>query len=416
MHVVDTTMFWSPTGGGVRRYLQTKHAWLARRPGWRHTLAVPLVAGAEAGPATLPSLPLPASGGYRLPLRRGAMARVLATLAPDVIEAGDPYRVAWAARDAAARRGCPAVAYCHSNIESMARLAGGRRVGATAARWARRYARHVYGGFDLVFAPSRSMAAHLAGWGVERVACQPLGVDTRAFHPSRADPAWRRRHGWTASTRLLVFAGRFAAEKHLDVLVDAVERLGPPYALALIGAGPLPPRRSERVVVLPFLATAELATALASADAFVHAGDQETFGLSVLEALACGTPAVVRAAEGLAELVDAGADAGSAAAGHDSDDGDGSGQTAAGGRIGLAVDRGTGAAFAEAIASLFEDDRAALAAAARRRAEASDWERVLTDLTGHYLRLLGRETAPAARAPPEEATAGGAPSLTPLPR
>jgi alpha-1,6-mannosyltransferase len=35
-----------------------------------------------------------------------------------------------------------------------------------------------------------------------------------------------------------------------------------------------------------------LATMLASADAFVHAGDQETFGLSVLEALACGTPVV----------------------------------------------------------------------------------------------------------------------------
>jgi hypothetical protein len=29
LHLVDTTMFWSPTGGGVRRYLQTKHEWLA---------------------------------------------------------------------------------------------------------------------------------------------------------------------------------------------------------------------------------------------------------------------------------------------------------------------------------------------------------------------------------------------------
>ena len=46
---------------------------------------------------------------------------------------------------------------------------------------------------------------------------------------------------------------------------------------------------------------------LASADAFVHAGDQETFGLSVLEAMACGTPAVVRDAEGLGELAGGGA-------------------------------------------------------------------------------------------------------------
>jgi hypothetical protein len=41
IHVVDATMFWSATGGGVRRYLLTKHDWLARRAGWRHTIAVP---------------------------------------------------------------------------------------------------------------------------------------------------------------------------------------------------------------------------------------------------------------------------------------------------------------------------------------------------------------------------------------
>ena len=57
--------------------------------------------------------------------------------------------------------------------------------------------------------------------------------------------------------------------------------------------------------MLPFIAEPmQLARVLASADAFVHAGDQETFGLSVLEAMACGTPVVVRAAEGLGELVD----------------------------------------------------------------------------------------------------------------
>jgi alpha-1,6-mannosyltransferase len=149
----------------------------------------------------------------------------------------------------------------------------------------------------------------------------------------------------------------------------------------VIGAGPVPPPRSARVVVLPFLDTAELATALASADAFVHAGDQETFGLSVLEALACGTPAVVRAAEGLGELVDG-------AGFHRSGDGP----------VGVGVHSGTAAAFAEAITALFEHDAEALAAAARQRAEASDWQRVLPELTGHYLRLLGRESAPVAAA------------------
>jgi alpha-1,6-mannosyltransferase len=370
LHLVDTTMFWSPTGGGVRRYLQTKHEWLAGQPRWRHTLAVPRIAGAAAGGATLPSMPLPFSGGYRLPIRRAAMAGVLESLAPDVIEAGDPYRVAWAARDAAQALGVPAVAYCHSNIVALARLAAGRRFAGAAARLAERYARRVYGGFDLVLAPSRSMAGHLAAWGVARVAWQPLGVDSTLFAPARRDPAWRQRHGYSPATRLLVYAGRFAPEKHLDVLVDAVRRLGAPYEFLAIGAGPTPPPAGDRVTVLPFVAsTSELATALASADAFVHAGDQETFGLSVLEAMACGTPAVVRDAEGLGELVD-----------RDS---------------GSAVDTGTGAAFAAAIAALFEGDAmAAHAQAARRRAVAGDWQRVLPSLLGHYLRLIGEPAAP----------------------
>ncbi len=378
LHLVDTTMFWSPTGGGVRRYLLTKHAWLARQPRWRHTIAVPRVAGSEAGPATLPSLPLPASGGYRLPVRRGAIARTLVALAPDVIEAGDPYRVAWGALDAAQALGIPAVAYCHSNIVAMARLAAGPRLGGTAARLAEHYARRVYRGFDLVLAPSLSMAAHLRDWGISRVHCQPLGVDAEVFHPSQRDPAWRARHGIAADARLLVYAGRFAAEKHLDVVAEAVNRLGAPYTLLVIGAGPMPPPVGPRIVVLPFVAsTTALASAYASADAFVHAGDQETFGLSALEAMACGLPIVVRDAEGLGELVD-----------RDN---------------GIAVADASPASFAAGIAALFDGDWHERSRAARLRAEASDWQRVLPSLVAHYLRLIAGESAPAS---PTAAPAG----------
>ena len=371
LHLVDTTMFWSPTGGGVRRYLKTKHAWLATQARWRHTIAVPRVAGSDDAAVALPSLPLPGSGGYRLPVRRRAIARTLVDLAPDVIEAGDPYRVAWGALDAARELGVPAVAYCHSNVVALARFAAGPRFGAAASRAAERYARHVYRGFDLVLAPSLAMTAHLRDWGVERVACQPLGVDSALFHSSRRDPGWRARHGIDASARLVVFAGRFAPEKHLDVIADAVDRLGAPYVFVAIGAGPTPPPRGPRVVVLPFEpSAAALASALASADAFVHAGDQETFGLSPLEAMACGLPIVVRDAEGLGELVD-----------RDN---------------GIAVGDGSPASFADGIAAVFEGDREQRSRAARRRAEASDWQRVLPSLLAHYLRLIAGESAVAA--------------------
>jgi glycosyltransferase involved in cell wall biosynthesis len=91
--------------------------------------------------------------------------------------------------------------------------------------------------------------------------------------------------------------------------------------------------------------------------------------------MACGTPAIVRAAEGLGELVD---DA-----------------------TGSAVEGGSGADFAAAVAALFERNRDALAlraAAARKRAEAGDWQRVLPGFVAHYLRLIGEAAAVAAPA------------------
>jgi alpha-1,6-mannosyltransferase len=123
---------------------------------------------------------------------------------------------------------------------------------------------------------------------------------------------------------------------------------------------------------------------LASADAFVHAGDQETFGLSALEAMACATPAVLRARAGLAELCGGN-----------------------GGAIG--VNDGSAAAFAEAIAALFASDRASRSRAARERAEASDWQRVLPGLLGHYQRLVGARAGLAA----SEAAAASAPAALP---
>jgi len=389
VHLVDATMFWSPTGGGVRRYLQTKHAWLEGQPEWRHTIAVPLAGSgpAGAGVARLPSVPLPASGGYRLPLDRAAIARVLVALQPDLIEAGDPYRVAWGALDAAERLSIPAVAYCHSNIVAMARLAGGRRFGPIAAGAARRYARRLYRRFDLVLAPSQALLAHLDDWGIDGAGVAPLGVDTALFHPGRDRRGWRDAHGIGDDVRLLIYVGRFAAEKHLDVLAAAVARLGAPYRLVAIGAGPAPPPPGERVTVLPFVADAgELADALAAADRFVHAGDQETFGLSLLEALACGTPAVVRAAEGLAEWVD--------------------------GHACLGVGPADAGAFAEAIAASFDgahdgdrdddhdDEPEGRRLAARRRAEAHDWGQALTRLTDRYRTLVtGEPPRPAVASP-----------------
>lgn len=358
-HLADVTMFMSHSGGGVRRYLEQKRRWLQNNGQWRHTVVAPVDSAADT--VLVPAVPLPFSKGYRFVLNRSACARILEKLSPDIIETGDPYRLAWASLDAAETLHVPAVAFCHSNVEEMAKST----LGKFASLSVRRYLTRLYNRFDLVLTPSQWMRHCLLDAGVTRVLHQPLGVDTRAFHPMRRDPDWRASLGLPDDAKVLIYVGRFSTEKHLDTLCDAVRRLGAPYHLVLFGAGPLIPA-GERVVVRDFEPDARvLARALASADAFVHGGDQETFGLAALEALACATPLVARNRAGLGELV--------------SD------------KLGAVVGGGTSADFADAIRDLFSRMRTGdgeLRRNARRRAESQEWRNVLPQLTNRYQRLL----------------------------
>ncbi|WKB54293.1 glycosyltransferase [Eleftheria terrae] len=362
-HLADVTMFWSAASGGVRRYLHAKRAWLQRHADWRHTIAAPVVDTERM--VRMPAVPLPFSRGYRMPWQRGACAQLLVQLAPDLIEAGDPYRLAWSVLDASRQLGIPSVAFCHSNLAAMAERVAGR----AAAAMARAYMKRLYSQFDLVLAPSEAMRSHLLGMGLGNVERQALGVDTQVFHPKRSDAVWRASLGLPPNARLLVYTGRFAPEKHLGLLCSAVARLGPRYVLLALGAGPTPPS-GPRVIVRRFEHDSlRLARVLASADAFVHAGDQETFGLAPLEAMACGLPLVVRRAEGLAELVDD--------------------------TVGIGVDRAHPDDFAQAIDACFSRDRQSLARAARARAEQYDWSSVMPVLMARYHRLLTRRAAAA---------------------
>lgn len=361
MHVADVTMFYAPQGGGVRRYIDAKRAWLNATAGCSHTLLVPRPhnARAEADTIGLPSLPLPFSSGYRVPLRGASAEKSLIALCPHVIEAGDPYVLAWAALAAGRVLNTPVVAFCHSDLPRML----GQRYGARVERLAAAYCRRLYRRFDLVLAPSRTMTARLHDWGVSHACHQPLGVDTEVFHPGRRDDALRRTLGLAPGTRVLVYAGRFAREKNLQVLVDAARRLGDRYAVLLAGAGRLPPRLPANVRVLDYLSERHaLARLLASCDAFVHPGDQETFGLAALEAMACGIPVVGADAAGLAELITP--------------------------DVGVLVRPQDPIALAEGIAELFALDPAAMGSRARARAEQYAWPVVLPRILERYSGLV----------------------------
>jgi alpha-1,6-mannosyltransferase len=364
VRLIDTTMLYAPRSGGVRRYLNSKRAWLTtERPDVRHTLVVPGARDAYDGQGrvSIYAAPLPFGDGYRWPVVKQAWMERLVRQRPDIIEAGDPYTPGLAALRAGDALGVPVVGFCHTDLGALAAL----HIGEWAEKPVQRRWAAIYQQFDQAVAPSRFIAGRLIEAGVSNAIGLPLGVDVDIFHPGRGDSAGlRAKLGLSARHRILVFAGRPAREKRLDVLVEAVERLGDDYVLLLIGAGAGAPA-SDRVICMDYQRDPRaLAGILASCDAFVHANDNEPFGLVVLEAMACGLPVIGVASGGVAESVDA--------------------------SVGALATASEAGALAEAIESVFARDVRGVGQAARQRAEdRHGWDSVFGTLCDIYGGLTG---------------------------
>lgn len=146
--------------------------------------------------------------------------------------------------------------------------------------------------------PSRFLADKLRRAGLT---ARPIDVVPNAMP---VQPAARGGSG-------LLFAGRLAPEKGIDVLLDAAEFTGLP--LTIVGDGPLMPyvkdRATERITVLGWESPTRVSELLSGAAAAVVPSIwYENAPLSVLEPMACGTPVVASAIGGIPELVRDGMD------------------------------------------------------------------------------------------------------------
>lgn len=363
MHIADITMFYAPASGGVRTYLDAKHRRLGIKPGIRHSLLIPGSHLSEHdGVYTVPAPALPFGKGYRFPLRLAPWRNVLQDLQPDLIEVGDPYLTAWAALDAKRQLDVPVIGFYHSDLPLLV----SNRMGNWVTTNVEAYVSKLYGNFDRVLAPSQVMADKLIGLGVKNVFVQPLGVDLNIFNPNARDPGLRAELGIDENTHLLIFAGRGSKEKNLPVLLDCMRHLGRRYHLLLVGSS-MPAVVPDNVTVVDeFCPAVHVARLMASADALLHAGDQETFGLVILEAMASGIPVVAVAAGAFPEIVTD--------------------------QCGVLCAPNNPLAMANAVRELLNSGSAVFGRQARRHVERHyAWDSVVNSLLGHYHAVLGSQ-------------------------
>jgi glycosyltransferase involved in cell wall biosynthesis len=124
----------------------------------------------------------------------------------------------------------------------------------------------------------------------------PNGVDTAVFTygDAAARQAARERLGLPPARRVVLYVGRFLFMKGLPV-IERLARRDPDTLFVLIGAGPIDPRRWDlpNVVVRPFQAQGGLRDYYWAGDVLLLPSTGEGFPLVVMEAMVCGTPAIV---------------------------------------------------------------------------------------------------------------------------
>ena len=259
---------WRPQVNGVVRTLQTVAAELFDIG---HTVEV-------IGPDRFLTLPCPTYPDIRLSLfTRPRLGRMIEAFAPDALHIATEGPLGQATRSWALRRGCAFTTAFHTRFPEYVEA----RIGLPP-RFLYAWLRRFHGAGQGMMVATASLRAELAGRGFERIRPWSRGVDLDLFHPEPHED-------WDMNRPVFIYVGRVAVEKNISAFLD----LDLPGSKIVVGGGPQLARLRRDYPAVRFtgpLQGAALARAYAGADVFVFPSLTDTFGLVILEALACGTP------------------------------------------------------------------------------------------------------------------------------
>lgn len=364
MRIAQLANFVGPTSGGMKvviEHLGTGYVAAGHERIFVHPGPADTITETELGIDVTVAAP-PISPNYRMVAKPWKAFDVLRQFGPTTIEVSDKWTLS-AAGGWGRRHGVGSIMFSHERLVEMMTQWLRRSFGVEAVVGAlnRRLAKE----FDVVVVTSEYAAAEFAGTGA-RLELVPLGVDLETFHPRLGQPA-------DDGVLKLVYCGRFSREKMPHLAVEAavaLHRRGHRVRLDLYGNGPHEAALREIAGDAPIHfhgfveRRAEVARRYAGADVSLSVSPTETFGLAVLEALACGTPVVTSSRGGARELV-----------------------TEASGAWGAP----DGEALADAVESLIPRLGPGLRAQARRQAERYNWSRSVDRMLALHAQLADGE-------------------------
>lgn len=214
--------------------------------------------------------------------------------APDAIYIATEGPLGWSALRAARRLGIPAATGFHTRFDEYMRDYGAAFLQRTALGWMRRFHNRA----DATLVPTRELADFLRGERFENVFRLPRAVDTLMFDPAKRDSELRRAWGVGDDGLAVIYLGRIAPEKNLELAVRAFRELQkrqPEARFVWVGDGPSRQKLAQENPDFVFCGVqrgANVARHFASGDLFLFPSRTETFGNVTLEAMASGLPTV----------------------------------------------------------------------------------------------------------------------------
>jgi glycosyltransferase involved in cell wall biosynthesis len=229
-------------------------------------------------PERFTTFPCPTYPEIRLSLAGAkSVGRLIDAFAPDAVHIATEGPLGWAARTACLARKLPFTTAYHTRFPEYVQA----RIGAPLS-WSYAVLRRFHSAASRVMVPTPTVKADLETWGFANVVLWTRGVDLDLFKPGPRDRLQTK-------PPIFVYVGRVAVEKNVEAFLS----LDLPGSKWVVGEGPAMATLKARYPEASYLGVLqqkELAEVYSAADVFVFPSKTDTFGLVLLEAMACGTP------------------------------------------------------------------------------------------------------------------------------